>query len=195
MPRKPRYAPPGAIHHVTNRANRRKTLFFKSGDYKAFIALLFEACARKNVRLIAFCLMANHFHLIVWPREGASLSAFMHWLTSPHVRRYHAHHGLVGTGHLYQERFRNRVITTDEKLVIAVRYVEANPLKAKCVDRAEKWEWSSLRLRAEGDPEGLLCECPVPLPSDWSTYVDQTTFEAMPADERSDTGNRIILAG
>ena len=175
MARQRRCAPPGAIHHVTNRANRRRVIFHKPEDYAAFVRVLEAACHRFQMRLIGFCLMPNHWHLIVWPSEDVSISSYMHWLTSTHVRRYHEHYGLVGTGHLYQGRFRNRVFLDETRLMTALRYVEANPLKAKLVERAELWEWSSLPLRVNGDAAALLCECPVNLPSNWAQVINETS--------------------
>lgn len=175
MARARRCAPPGAIHHVTNRGNRRRVIFHKPGDYAAFIRILGEARDRYRMRLIGFCLMPNHWHLILWPPHDVSLSAYMQWVTSTHVRRYHAHYGLTGTGHLYQARFANKLFADERRLLSALRYVEANPLKAKLVKRAEDWPWSSLRLRVHGDPDNLLCPCPIALPSNWSEYIDATT--------------------
>lgn len=175
MPRAPRSAPPGAIHHVTNRGNRRRVIFRKPADYRAFLRVLAMASRRFEVRLIGFCLMPNHWHLIVWPPEHVSISAYMHWLTSTHVRRYHEHYSLVGTGHLYQGRFGNRVFLDERRLLTALRYVEANPLRARLVERAELWEWSSLPLRLGGDKGALLCECPVALPANWAQVINEST--------------------
>jgi putative transposase len=175
MARAPRDAQPGAIHHVVNRGNRRTVIFHKPGDYDAFIAVLREAIHKFRMRLLAFCIMPNHWHLVLWPAEDVSLSAFMQWLTSTHVRRYHAHYDLVGTGHLYQARYRNDVCKDERRLLTTVRYVEANPLAAKLVRRARDWKWSSLALRTSSDAEDILTPCPIELPRNWPEYVDQIT--------------------
>lgn len=175
MARRRRCAPPGAIQHITNRGNRRRTIFHKEEDYSAFLSILTEAGTRFGMRVIGFCLMPNHWHLILWPPKDVSVSAYMHWLTSTHVRRYHLHYGLVGTGHLYQARFNNRVCPDERRLLSTIRYVEANPLRAKLVESAAQWEWSSLWLRVHGDEADLLCDCPVTLPPDWPQYVDTPT--------------------
>jgi putative transposase len=99
----------------------------------------------------------------------------MHWLTTTHVRRYHLHYDLVGTGHLYQERYRNDICTDARGVLAVTQYVEGNPLAAGLVRRAEDWRWSSLRLRLDGDPLGLLSEGPVPLPANWMDYVNEHT--------------------
>lgn len=180
MARPPRNAPPGAIHHVVNRGNRRAVIFHKPGDYQAFVDVLREACARFDMRLIAFCVMPNHWHLVLWPGEDVSLSAFMQWLTSTHVRRYHAHYDLVGTGHLYQARYRNQVCKSERRLLATIRYVEANALAANLVRRARDWSWGSLRMRVKGAEDDFLTPCPIELPKNWADYVDSTTARKEP---------------
>jgi len=175
MARSPRDAAPGCVHHVVNRGNRRKIIFKKTEDYQAFMATLREAVERFEMRLIGFCVMRNHWHLVPWPDERVSLSAFMHWLTTTHVRRYHMHYGLAGTGHLYQDRFRNDVCRDDRAVLAVMRYVEGNPLAAGLVSRAQDWPWSSLSLRERGEGAGLLTPTPIELPSNWTAFVNENT--------------------
>ncbi len=175
MARSLRNSAPGRIHHVLNRGNRRQVIFHKPGDYKAFMRVLVEATARFGLKLIAFCLMNNHWHLVLQPNEKVSISKYMHWVTSTHVRRYQVHYEIVGEGHLYQRRFTNRPCRGERDLLGLIRYVEANPLKAGLVNRAEHWRWSSLRLRLHGDPDGLLADCPIELPRNWADYINKTT--------------------
>jgi putative transposase len=180
MARARRKTAPGCIHHVVNRGNRRKAIFQKRADYQAFLDVLGEAVAKFGMRVIAFCIMRNHWHLVLWPDEAASISAFMHWLTSTHVRRYHAHYQLTGTGHLYQARYRNDVCREPRDVLAVIRYVEGNPLAAGIVTRAQDWAWSSLRLRVLGEEQGLLVPGPVELPSNWTTYVNENTPKRLP---------------
>lgn len=174
MARALRLTTPNVVHHVVNRGNRKKVIFHKPADYRAFIEILAEACSRYGMRLLAFCIMNNHWHLVLWPDEHVSLSAFMHWLTSTHVRRYHKHYDLTGTGHLYQGRYRNRICQDDRGVLAVIRYVESNPLSAGLVERAQDWRWSSLRVRIDGDEQQLLADGPVPLPPDWTQHVNET---------------------
>ena len=173
MARAPRESDPGAIYHVYNRANRKQTIFRKPGDYRAFMNVLFESLQKKPMRILAAVVMPNHFHLLLWPTEDVSVSTYMHWVTTTHVRRYHAHHGLVGTGHLYQDRFRMKHCRDERGVLGAMRYIEANPLTASLVERAEDWEWGSLWFRAKGEESRLLCPCPITLPSNWTEYVNE----------------------
>lgn len=176
MSRKRRDAQTSVVHHVVNRGNRRDVIFHKEDDYAAFLRVLDEARIRHGMRLISFCVMPNHWHLVLWPDKDVSLPAFMHWLTGTHVRRYHAHYQLVGTGHLYQDRYHNGICTSERRLLATLRYVEANALAAKLVQSAKDWPWGSLWLREHGDPERMLTDCPIALPLNWARYVDQVTI-------------------
>ena len=123
------------VFHVLNRANARRTLFEDEGDYAAFIRVLEQACARVAMRLLAYCVMPNHWHLIVWPRKDGDLSRFMNWLTLTHTQRWHQHRHTVGEGHVYQGCFKSFPVETSEYLLMVCRYVERNPVRAGLVDR------------------------------------------------------------
>jgi len=105
MPRSPRKALGGIIYHVLNRGNQRAALFDKEEDYEAFERILEQACFRFNMRLLAYCLMPSHWHLLLWPRADGDLSRFMAWVTLTHTQRRHAHLHWAGAGHIYQGRF------------------------------------------------------------------------------------------
>ncbi len=169
MPRKPRSSQGGYVYHVLNRGNARKTVFFKDGDYIAFIKLLKEANEQTPMRLLAYCLMPNHFHLVLWPHRDGDLSSYMAWLMTAHVRRYHQHYH--SSGHIWQGRFRDLPIQEDDHLLIVLRYVERNALRANLVERAQDWRWSSLGPVWEGAP--LLAPGPVRRPTDWLTFVNE----------------------
>jgi len=117
-------------------------VFHKDGDYAAFLGLVAEASVRLPLSVLAYCLMPNHFHLVVRPEGDGDLSRWMHWLMTAHVRRYLRHHG--GTGHVWQGRFKAFPCQDDDHLRVVIRYVERNPLRAELVERAEDWPWSSL---------------------------------------------------
>ena len=92
----------------------------------------------------AYCLMPNHFHLVLRPRADGDLSRFMQWLLTSHVRRYHRHYH--SSGHVWQGRFKAVPIQDDEHLLTVLAYVEANPLRARLVPKGTDWLWSSLRF-------------------------------------------------
>src|SRR5579864_3129721 len=145
MPRTARASVGDVCYHVLNRGNGRSRVFRKDGDYRAFVRLLQAAGERVPMRLLAYCLMPNHFHLLVWPRKDRALSRWMQWLLTAHVRRYHRHYH--SSGHVWQGRFKAFPIEQDEHLLTVLRYVERNPLRASLVERAESWPWSSLAWR------------------------------------------------
>src|SRR3954468_6970068 len=102
MPRTSRQIEAGMIYHVLNRGNGRRMLFSKDADFAAFVKLLGEALGRFPVDLLAYCLMGNHWHLLLRPRIADALSGMMACVTVTHARRHHRHYPNPGTGHLYQ---------------------------------------------------------------------------------------------
>lgn len=151
------------IYHVLNRANARMSLFETDGDYRAFERVLVQACERVAMRLLSYCVMPNHWHLVVWPRQDGDLSRFMNWLTLTHTQRWHQHRQSVGEGHVYQGRFKSFPVETNEYLVTVCRYVERNPVRAGLVDRAEQWRWSSASMVASVPVHAW----PIERPIDW----------------------------
>ena len=175
MPRPPRAAEGGLVYHALNRGNARLALFGTDGDYAAFERVLAQAVARYDMRLLAYCAMPNHFHLLLWPRGDGDLSQFMRWLTVTHTQRWHAHHHTAGTGHLYQGRFKSFPVQSDDHFLTVCRYVERNALGANLVDRAEDWRWGSLwgrRRNADGDRPALAA-WPIDRPRDWTARVNR----------------------
>jgi len=155
---------------VLNRGNCRLDIFEKPGDFSAFVKILEQGRQRTGMRILGYCLMSNHWHLVLWPKRTEDLSTFMQWISSTHVRRWREHRGKVGEGHLYQGRFKSFPIQADGHLLTVLRYVEANPLRAKLVKRAEAWPWSS--LSSAGTTPLMLTPWPLHRPQDWSDRVN-----------------------
>ncbi|MGH7254210.1 MAG: REP-associated tyrosine transposase [Nitrospirales bacterium] len=174
MPRTARASVGGLCYHVINRGNARADVFRKSEDYAAFRELVREAADRVRMRVLAYCLMPNHFHLTLWPRGEGDLSRFMQWLLTAHVRRYHRHY--QSSGHVWQGRFKAFPIQQDEHLLTVLRYIERNPLRAGLVARAEDWLWSSLWER--GAKETWLQPAPVAGPKNWVGWVNGPMTDA-----------------
>ena len=184
MPRVARNLVPGGVYHILNRGNGRQRVFHKDADYSAFLALLRQMQERYEIELYAYCLMPNHYHLVVKILHGDDLSCGMRWFTTTHVRRYHKHYRT--SGHLWQGRYKNFLIEDDDHLLTVVRYVEGNPVRAELVETATDWVWSSHRercgLEGKGDSpslsKGLFPSSPLltPLPvvfnGDWTAFVD-----------------------
>ena len=164
----------GYVYHVLNRGVARMRLFHKRGDYEVFEKVMTEALARLPMRLLCYCLMPNHWHLLLWPRRDGDLSQFMRWLTVTHTQRHHAHRHTSGTGPIYQGRFKSFPVERDQHFLAAARYVERNPLRANLCARAEEWRWSSLWVRRSGDTQqrALLSAWPVAEPRHWLRTVN-----------------------
>ena len=137
----------GLVYHVLNRAAGRATLFEKDADYEAFEQVLELAYHRCSVRMLCYCVMPNHWHLVLWPGRDDELSEYMRWLTVTHSQRWHANHHTAGTGPLYQGRFKSFPVQDDNHLLRVCRYVERNALQAGVVEREEAWPWCSLMRR------------------------------------------------
>jgi len=181
MARKPRVSPGGLAYHVMNRTWPGVDLFEDDADYQAFEKVLAEAVDRhRGIRLCAYCLMPNHFHLVVWPKADGQLSGFMQWLSMTHAARWHAHRHTGGRGHLYQSRFRSFPIQQDDHFLSVCRYVERNALRANLVSKAQDWRWSSLSTRSDRRSTigMLLSSWPVEMPTRWTNWVNQAQTEA-----------------
>jgi putative transposase len=171
MPRARRVCPPDAVLHVVNRGNDRRTLFTSDGDYRAFLGLMSWASSATQLRLLGYVVMPNHWHLVVWPDAPAQLSSFMLRLTGAHAASVRERTSTRGTGHVYQGRYWARVVTNELNYLRTLRYVEANPVRARLVERGEQWHWSSAFERMTA--RRLICEGPVTLPPlrDWLALV------------------------
>jgi putative transposase len=158
MPRPLRPIADGLIYHVINRGNGRQKVFVHEGDYLALLRAMADLKERKPFDLFGYCLMTNHVHLLLRPRPGQSVSRIMQSLLVSHTQRYHRHHGTGG--HVWQGRFKSPVIQDGEHLLAVLRYIEANPVRAKMVERAGDYRWSSYAAHGQGQPDELLSPLP-----------------------------------
>ena len=170
MPKRPRLILPNSIHHIVNRGNDKKVIFPEPVDYGSFLALLREARERYDVALYAYCLMPNHFHLVVRVANLAAISAYMHFVQCLHACDLRRCDRSRGHGHIFQRRYWNKPVEGNGYLMTVMKYVEANPVRAGLTDWAHKWEWSSMWDRVTGERD-LLHPSPVWLPDDWPTVV------------------------
>ncbi len=166
-------------YHVINRANARLPIFFKENDYELFESILEKAKEKYDMRIFAYCLMPNHFHLILYPKKDNDLQKFMQWITLTHTQRWHVQNNTVGTGHLYQGRYKSFLIQKDTHLLSVIRYVERNPLRAHLVRKAQNWHFSSLSRRLSNDEnrKKLLTEWPIQEPKDYLSFVNTPMSE------------------
>ncbi len=164
----------GYVYHVLNRSNGRVQIFHNNGDFLAFEQILAEGIERFGMRLCGYCIMSNHWHLLLWPVSDGDLSDFMRWVTLTHTQRYHASHGTIGTGHLYQGRFKSFPVQNDGHYLTLMRYIEANPLYAGLVKSAGDWRWSSLAMRkGVAKPPFELNDGPLKLPDNWDMLINE----------------------
>jgi len=180
MPRSARQTPAGYVYHALNRATSRMKLFRKAADYAAFLRVFDEALERHPLRVLGYCLMPTHWHVVLWPEAEGQLSSFLRWLTLTHSIRWHAHHHSTGSGHVYQNRFKAFAVAEDDHLLTVLRYVERNPLRAGLAQRAEDWPWSSLACRRAGGEAAArrLHPWPVAASADWYQAVNEPQSEA-----------------
>jgi putative transposase len=162
-------------------------LFDEPAEYEAFERGVEETVERTGIRLLSYCVMPNHWHLVLWPRKEGDLSEAMRRLTVTHTQRWHAYRGTAGTGPVYQGRFRSFPVQSDDHFLTVARYVEGNAVRAELAARAQAWRWSSLWRRGHGGAAAseVLSRWPVPMPEDWTRRVNRAlTAEELDALRR-----------
>jgi putative transposase len=181
MPRTARIAPAGYVQHVLNRANGRLKIFRTERDFLAFYDCLLLAHQRHPIRLLDWCVMNNHWHFVAWPRDDEQeLSRFFGYLSLLHATRWQVAHDAVGTGHVYQARFKNFIVERDEHLAWLLRYVVRNALRAGIVTRAEEYRWTGTYARLHGPAplRDLLTDWPIDVPRDLSRWLNHPQSDA-----------------
>jgi len=147
--RKPRELVSGALYHVSARANRKEMIMDASADKQLFITVLERAKKRFDFEVENFCILGNHYHLMVRPSPGTSLSSLMQWIMSVFAMAWNRIHGL--TGHVWGERFFSRVISTFQGFFRVFQYIDLNPMSAGLVEDSDVWPFSGLAHRRRGD--------------------------------------------
>jgi len=166
----------GMIYHVWNRANFRSALFKKSAHYRDFLALMEESLRVSPMRILAFCLMPDHWHLVLYPKRDGDLSHFVRRITLTHTQRCHVEEQTVGYGHIYHGRYKSLPVEPSSHFLALVRYVERNAKRAALVRRADDWPWSSAHVRLYGTEEQkrMLSPWPVPEPRDYRKWLNHS---------------------
>ena len=176
MARIARVVVPELPHHITQRGNRRQKVFFSDSDYYSYLELMAEWCRKSDVEIWAYCLMPNHIHLIALPHAGNSLARGIGEAHRRYTRMINFRENW--RGYLWQGRFAS--FPLDEKyLYVAARYVELNPVRAKLVEKAEDYKWSSALAHIKNEDDLLVKAKPLlEMAEDWRVFLKQPTAEA-----------------
>ena len=131
---------PGGVYHVTSRGNRREEIFLSNDDKELFLRILGDTCEKNRWYCHAYCLMSNHYHLLIETPLG-NLSKGMQYLNGVYTQKFNRVHQRVG--HVFQGRYKAILVEKDSYLLELSRYIVLNPVRAKMVSSASKWPWSS----------------------------------------------------
>jgi putative transposase len=177
MARIARAVAPGFPHHVTQRGNRRQQTFFNDEDYRSYLELMSEWCAKHHVEIWAYCLMPNHIHLIAVPETKDGLNSAIGEAHRRYTRRVNFREGW--RGHLWQGRFSSFVME-ERHLHACTRYVELNPVRAGLVKKPEKWPWSSAGPHMKGRDNVLVKADPLRriIGGNWKKFLAVDSQEA-----------------
>lgn len=174
MARQPRIDIAGEIYHVINRSNARWKIFKSPKNFNAVIQSLVETLEEYPIDIFSFCIMSNHWHFAVRPKENGDMGQFFGKFTQKVTQRWHAAHKTTGSGHLFQGRFKSFLVEQDSYFLQLMKYIEANALRAKLVGKAEDWQWGSLYIRLHNQDlsNAILKAWPVDLPKDYLKQVN-----------------------
>lgn len=175
MSRQPRVDVANEIYHVVNRSNARWTIFKTDKDYQNVLDSLEETLEMIPIDIFSFCLMPNHWHFSVRPKQDGDMGKFFGKFTQKATQRWHAAHHTVGSGHLFQGRFKSFLVQQDPYFLQLMKYIEANALRAKMVKKAEDWPWSSLSIRINNPQyaQKLLIAWPIDVPKNYLKLVNE----------------------
>jgi putative transposase len=158
MGRLPRAVQDDLVYHAVNRGNNRAEVFGDETDYASFLDDLARTKERYPFRLYGYCLMPDHFHLLLLPDAGQSISRILQSLTVAHTGHYHRRHQT--SGHVWQGRFKSPGVQDNANLLVVLRYIEANPVRAGIVTDPGSYRWSSFPYHGLGQDDPLLDPSP-----------------------------------
>jgi REP-associated tyrosine transposase len=179
MPRQPRAHLAGGLFHVTSRGNRGVAVFLDDVTRVRFLRMLERTVARSNWRCLAYCLMTNHFHLVV-AMEKPTLSAGMHWLNGCYAQWLNRRHGFKG--HLFEDRFHSEAVESEAHVLELSRYVPLNPVRAGLCTHPADWPWSSYRATIGRERVSFLSAEPMLELFAHSEETARAAYEAFVAD-------------
>ena len=186
MPRTSRAVAVGYPHHVTQRGNNRQPIFFDDQDRLTYLDTFQHYASKFHLDVWAYCLMPNHFHLLVVPQNEESLASGVGLANQVYTR--YINRKYFRSGRLWQNRFFSCIVGTDEYLWAVTRYVENNPVKAGLSKNAEDYRWSSARCHVEGALDSLLSR------SDWLSEGELDAYRKFLLEDDEDDENMINQA-
>ena len=176
MPRSGRCSWAGAIFHVVNRGVERRRVYLDEADYERFLVLLQLGKDCADIKVYGFCLMPNHFHIVLEPQAEGAMSRYLQWVTGRYAAELRTKTQTRGLGHVFQQRYWNRGCDGVDDFFLLLRYVEANAHRANLVWQAEAWQWGSLYARQKGDT-AILDPPPFELPAYWTALVNRPQLD------------------
>lgn len=187
MPRISRIAVGEEVYHVINRANGRLQIFNTTEDYQLFEQLLLDTKELVDMRILAYTIMPNHWHLVLHPKNDGDMTTFMQRLSNTHTRKVHSLTKTNGSGHLYQGRYKSFLVETNDYLLALIKYVERNPVRAKLVKKCEDWKWGSAYRRISGTTKenNLVDAIPADVPNNYSRWINTIEDEKVIQSIRS----------
>lgn len=129
----------GYAHHIYNRGNQKEKIFLIEKDYNIFLKYLKQDCSKNNCILLAYCLMPNHYHILLQPMLGNSIPKVMQHLSSLYTNYLRFEHRW--TGHVFQSRYQCKIVKTEKYLTDVLKYIKDNPVEAKIVSIPEDYKW------------------------------------------------------
>lgn len=187
MARFRRLVVPGYPHHITQRGVRRQTTFFDELDYQRYLAIAEALLKDCSLTIWAYCLMPNHMHAVVVPQRPDSLAAYFGKLHKQYAQITNSRY--EWSGHLWQNRFYSTVMDSNHAMV-ALRYVERNPVRSGLVRSAREWPWSSARGNLGLFDDPLIPKRPaLNVVSDWATYLSGDDNDTSLVRLRKQTGS------
>ena len=176
MPRTSRGLRGRFVYHVYNRGNGRQRIFRTEEDYQFFVELMAKAKQIHPVKIFAYSLLPNHFHVVLQPEEAGDLSRWVQWLLGSYTHHHHQIHKTEG--HLWQDRFRSFIVQEDAHFLSVMRFVEGNPVRRGLVEFADQWPWSSHQENIGKKERRIVCPGPIELPPFWAEFVNSPILNA-----------------
>ncbi len=170
MPRAARELLKNGIYHVLNRGNNKQIVFHKEVDFHVFMSLLIKSKNKFPVLIFGYCLMPNHYHIIMQASEPVNVRRYVHWAMTCFAEYSHLEYKT--TGHIWQGRYKSILVDNDQYMLTLLRYIEGNPIWMDLVSSAGDWPWSSIKNHCQNMYNGFVDPPPFGIPRDWLRLVN-----------------------